>query len=78
MNSVSIHSTSLTVGKILCLGRNYAEHAREMQSEIPTTPVVFLKPATALIADGQPILLPRMSNDVHHDVELVVAIGKEG
>jgi 5-carboxymethyl-2-hydroxymuconate isomerase len=66
------------VGKIVCLGRNYAEHAKEMQSEVPSEPVIFLKPASAVIPDGGSILLPSFSRDVHHEVELVVAIGRPG
>jgi len=65
----------LTVGKILCLGRNYSEHAREMNSEIPATPVVFMKPSTAIIRSGDDILFPAVSRCMHHEVELVVAIG---
>jgi 2-keto-4-pentenoate hydratase/2-oxohepta-3-ene-1,7-dioic acid hydratase in catechol pathway len=66
------------VGKILCLGRNYAEHAKEMQADIPKVPVVFLKPATAIIHDGERILLPPFARELHHEVELVVLIGREG
>jgi 5-carboxymethyl-2-hydroxymuconate isomerase len=69
---------TVPVGKILCLGRNYAEHAREMGSEVPRTPVVFLKPASAIIRDGEKIVIPSISRQVHHEVELVVAIGKGG
>lgn len=65
-------------GKLLCIGRNYALHAAEMQSNIPAEPVVFLKPATALIRDGEAIVLPSMSRDVHHEVELVVMVGRRG
>jgi acylpyruvate hydrolase len=68
----------LPVGKILCLGRNYAEHAKEMHAEVPTQPVVFLKPSTAIIYDGDTVLLPPFSRDVHHEVEMVVVIGREG
>lgn len=68
----------IPVGKILCLGRNYAEHAKEMQSEVPDCPLVFIKPSSALISDGQDIVIPRISQEVHHEVELVVAIGKTG
>jgi 2-keto-4-pentenoate hydratase/2-oxohepta-3-ene-1,7-dioic acid hydratase in catechol pathway len=80
MKSIKLHTTKqeFPVGKILCLGRNYAEHAREMSSEVPTTPVVFLKPPSALIETGEPIVLSNISNDLHHEVELVVAIGKDG
>ena len=68
---------SLDVGKILCLGRNYAAHAREMGGDVPESPVVFLKPATAIIHDGDNVVLPGMSRDVHHEVEMVVVIGKK-
>jgi len=72
------HHDPFPVGKIFCLGRNYAEHAREMQAEIPQTPVVFLKPGTAVIHDGETIIIPGISREAHHEVELVVAIGKPG
>ena len=72
-------------GKILCIGRNYAEHVREMgdvatpEAGAPVLePVVFLKPSTALIADGSEIVLPRQSHDVHHELELVAVIGMGG
>jgi acylpyruvate hydrolase len=68
----------LPVGKILCLGQNYAAHAREMHAELPTIPVVFLKPPTALLEPGGVVRLPTISHDVHHEVELVVVIGKTG
>jgi acylpyruvate hydrolase len=68
----------LPVGKILCLGRNYAAHAKEMRAEIPSDPVVFLKPSTALIYDGETILIPPFSREMHHEVEMVVVIGREG
>ena len=67
-----------SVGKILCLGQNYADHAKEMGSQAPSTPIIFLKPSTAIIEDGQPIVLPRMSKNVHHEVELTVLLGKRG
>lgn len=63
-------------GKLICVGRNYAEHAREMNSALPTVPMLFLKPASALIPDGGTIQLPAMTQDVHHEVELVALIGK--
>ncbi|HUN65665.1 MAG TPA: fumarylacetoacetate hydrolase family protein [Bacteroidota bacterium] len=69
---------SLQITKIYCLGRNYAEHAKEMNSDVPSNPVVFLKPATALLQDGAPIIRPRISHLLHHEVELYVAIGKGG
>lgn len=64
--------------KIICIGRNYAEHAKEMNSAIPTEPVFFLKPDTALIKDNQPFYYPDFSKEVHHEVELVIKINKAG
>jgi 2-keto-4-pentenoate hydratase/2-oxohepta-3-ene-1,7-dioic acid hydratase in catechol pathway len=61
--------------KIVCIGRNYAAHARELNNEIPSAPVVFLKPPSSLVASGGTVELPPQSNDVHHEVELVVEIG---
>ncbi|HEX9657029.1 MAG TPA: fumarylacetoacetate hydrolase family protein [Bacteroidota bacterium] len=78
MRTVTLRSgNAVGVGKILCLGRNYAEHAREMDSELPEFPIVFLKPSTALLADGGGIKIPSFSSELHHEVELVVLIGKE-
>lgn len=71
-------TNDLTPGKLLCIGRNYARHAAEMQSAVPDEPMIFLKPATALIPSGEAIVLPPASNDVHHEVELVAVIGKRG
>ena len=64
--------------KIICIGRNYAEHAKEMKSAIPTEPVFFMKPDTALIKDNQPFYLPDFSNEIHHEVEIVLKINKNG
>jgi 2-keto-4-pentenoate hydratase/2-oxohepta-3-ene-1,7-dioic acid hydratase in catechol pathway len=71
---------TLRPGKILCIGRNYAEHVREMGdvAELPTEPVVFLKPTTALIGTGDAVVIPKMSTDVHHEVEVVMVIGRTG
>jgi 2-keto-4-pentenoate hydratase/2-oxohepta-3-ene-1,7-dioic acid hydratase in catechol pathway len=70
-------STELGVGKILCLGKNYAAHAKEMLSDVPTTPIVFMKPSTAIITGSDKIIIPQISKEVHHEVELVVVVGKE-
>jgi 2-keto-4-pentenoate hydratase/2-oxohepta-3-ene-1,7-dioic acid hydratase in catechol pathway len=77
---ISLPESGLTLqpGKLLCIGRNYARHAAEMKSDVPETPMIFLKPATALIGNEGVIHLPDMTQDVHHEVELVVVIGKEG
>ena len=71
---------TLTPGKLLCIGRNYAEHVREMGDvqDLPEEPVVFLKPATALVASGGEVCIPPQSNDVHHEVEIVAVIGRGG
>lgn len=79
MNSVKFaDGESLHVGKMLCLGRNYPEHIREMKAEIALAPVVFIKPSTALVESGGSVVIPPFSNDVHHEVELVVVIGRDG
>lgn len=62
--------------KIICLGRNYAEHAREHQAEVPQVPLIFLKPPSAVIGPGDPIVLPPQSQQVEHEGELAVVIGK--
>jgi acylpyruvate hydrolase len=64
--------------KIICIGRNYAEHAQELKNETPAAPVFFMKPDTALLRDGEPFYLPDFSNDVHHEVELVIKIARAG
>ena len=77
---ITLPTSQLVVrpGKLLCIGRNYAKHAAEMQSTVPEEPIVFLKPSTALIPHGGTIRLPAVSQNVHHEVELVVVIGKGG
>ncbi len=74
----SITGERLAVGKILCVGRNYREHAREMNADVPASPVVFLKPSTALLASGEKVVIPPRSKELHYEVEMVVVIGKEG
>ncbi len=75
----SAHSlATLPVGKIVCVGRNFAEHARELDSGIPSEPVLFLKPPTALLLGGGMVELPSFSKEVHHEVELVLRISKGG
>jgi 2-keto-4-pentenoate hydratase/2-oxohepta-3-ene-1,7-dioic acid hydratase in catechol pathway len=71
---------TLKPGKLLCIGRNYAEHVREMGdvADLPSEPVVFLKPATALVASGDEVVIPPQSEEVHHEVEIVAVIGRGG
>lgn len=64
--------------KIIAIGRNYAEHIKELQNERPDEPVVFLKPDTALLKDNAPFYYPDFSKDIHHEVEILLRIGKEG
>lgn len=68
----------LNVNSIFCIGRNYAKHAEELKNVVPEQPMVFLKPVSAIIFDGESIVIPEQSKEVHHEVELVVAIGKTG
>jgi 2-keto-4-pentenoate hydratase/2-oxohepta-3-ene-1,7-dioic acid hydratase in catechol pathway len=65
-------------GKIICVGRNFAAHAKEHDAEVPEVPLLFLKPTTSLIGHGDTILLPPQSQNVQHEAELVVVIGKRG
>lgn len=65
-------------GKIICLGRNYVEHAREQNVEVPEVPLLFLKPPSAVIGPDQTIYLPPQSQRVEHEGELAVVIGKTG
>ncbi|MFN8366557.1 MAG: fumarylacetoacetate hydrolase family protein [Candidatus Kapaibacterium sp.] len=69
--------TSLAVGTMFCIGRNYANHARELGNEVPESPIVFLKPPTAYVANDGVVEIPSISNNMHHEVELVVVIGKD-
>ncbi len=67
----------LSFGTLFCIGRNYAKHAAEMKSEIPETPVVFLKPRNSIISSGETVRIPNISKNVHHEVEMVVLMGEE-
>lgn len=70
--------TEYPIGKILCIGRNYVEHIRELGNETPDTPVIFMKPATSVIEDGGTIVIPPYSKECHHEAELAVLIGTTG
>ncbi|MAY39214.1 MULTISPECIES: fumarylacetoacetate hydrolase family protein [Spongiibacter] len=63
-------------GKIVCVGRNYAEHARELNNPIPKQPLLFIKPSTALAALDQPLAIPRDRGECHHELELALLIGQ--
>src|SRR6195952_1919749 len=64
--------------KIIAVGRIYAEHAKELNNPVPTTPVIFMKPDTALLKDNKPFYHPDFSEDIHHEIEIVLKISKEG
>jgi acylpyruvate hydrolase len=64
--------------KIIAIGRNYTEHAKELNNPVPTTPVIFMKPDTALLKDNKPFYHPNFSEDIHHEIEIVLKINKEG
>jgi 2-keto-4-pentenoate hydratase/2-oxohepta-3-ene-1,7-dioic acid hydratase in catechol pathway len=65
-------------GKIICIGRNYAAHAEELGNQVSELPVLFLKPSTSLVGPGEAIVLPPQSEQVQHEAELAVVIGKRG
>lgn len=64
--------------KIIAIGRNYAEHAKELNNPVPSQPVIFMKPDTALLTNNAPFYHPAFSQDIHHEIELVLKICKEG
>jgi acylpyruvate hydrolase len=64
--------------KIVCIGRNYSEHARELKNPIPDEPVLFMKPDSSLLMKNKPFFLPEFSNEIHHEVEIVVRINRLG
>jgi 2-keto-4-pentenoate hydratase/2-oxohepta-3-ene-1,7-dioic acid hydratase in catechol pathway len=64
--------------KIICLGRNYEEHAREQNADVPQVPLIFMKPSSALIGIGEKIVLPPQSRLIEHEAELAVVVGKRG
>lgn len=69
---------SYRIGKILCIGRNYADHIRELGNETPERPVIFMKPASCVIGEGEEIVIPSYSGDCHHEAELALLIGSVG
>lgn len=64
--------------KIICIGRNYVDHAKELNNPLPKNPIFFLKPDSALLLKNKPFYLPDFSNDVHHEIEVVVKINRLG
>ena len=64
--------------KIICIGRNYADHAKEMKSDVPTKPVIFMKPKSAVLLPEKPLYYPEFTDDLHYECELVVKVSKNG
>jgi len=64
--------------KLICIGRNYTDHIKELKNQKPVDPVVFLKPDTAILLKKQPFFIPEFSSDVHHEVEVLVKINRVG
>jgi len=78
MKELTIPGLNLPIKTIYCIGRNYTDHAKELNNPVPSSPIVFLKPQSSICFDSDQILIPPQSNDVHHEVEMVVAISKSG
>ena len=64
--------------KIICVGRNYSEHAKELKNEIPDKPVIFIKPQTSLLKDNKPFYYPEWTTDLHYETEIVLKVCKQG
>jgi len=64
--------------KIIAIGRNYAAHAKELNNPVPSVPVIFMKPDTAVLKDNKPFYIPEFSSDIHYELEVVLKISKEG
>jgi len=64
--------------KVIAIGRNYAAHAKELNNPLPTSPVIFLKPDTAILKDNKPFYIPDFSSDIHYELEVVLKVCKEG
>ena len=64
--------------KIICIGRNYAEHAKELNNPVPSRPVVFMKPPSALLVNNKPLYYPEFTSDLHYELEVVLKVAKNG
>ena len=64
--------------KIICIGRNYIDHAKELNNPVPKAPIIFMKPSTALLKDGKPYYHPDFSKNIHYELEVVLKISKNG
>lgn len=77
MKEIKLSGENFLVGKIVCVGRNYAEHAKELGNVVPEFPIIFLKPSSAIIFSGENIIHPANTNDLQHEAELVLLIGQD-
>ncbi len=77
MHTVKLNGRDIPVGKIVCIGRNYAEHIKELGNTTSEKPVIFIKPANTIVPSGGVIVIPDYSNNCHHEIELAILIGKE-
>ncbi len=80
MHTVNLKGSekNYSVGKIVCLGRNYLDHIRELNNEVPDQAIIFCKPGSSLLKNGGQILIPDYSSNCHHELELALLIGKPG
>ena len=76
MHTIKLDGQNIPIGKIVCIGRNYAEHIKELGNQTPDKPVIFIKPASSLVSSGGTVVIPSHSDDCHHEIELAVLIGK--
>ncbi|MBP6345927.1 fumarylacetoacetate hydrolase family protein [Neisseriaceae bacterium CLB008] len=77
MASVSLNGLDTPVSNIFCIGRNYVAHAKELNNDVPTEPMVFLKPTSALLHPTSPVILPSYSQSIHYECELVILIKED-
>ncbi len=77
MKTIKLNNKEFNIGKIVCVGRNYLAHAKELGNELPEFPLIFLKPPSILIFSGEPIVKPHYSNELHYEAELVLLILKQ-
>jgi 5-carboxymethyl-2-hydroxymuconate isomerase len=77
MPTRSVNGTKFRIGKILCIGRNYVDHIKELGNEPPSAPVVFMKPASSIIGNGDRVVIPAYSENCHHEAELAILIGRK-
>ena len=75
-HQIDQQKSELPVGKVVCVGRNYAAHAKELNNPVPDEPVLFLKPATALVTMSNSIVIPKQMGSCHFETELAILIGQ--